>query len=312
MALEYFDPRKVFGNSVYELAKDNEDIVVISADSGGSSGFADFMKEFPERYVECGIMEQFAVGFSSGLATQGKIPVFCAIAPFVTLRPYEMFRNDIGYMRQNAKIVGRNSGITYSDLGSTHHSLEDFAIISMIPEVVVLAPQDPNEIKGAVKAMIEYKGPVYMRIGNPPIPNILPDEEFVIGKAKQLNQGEQLTVISVGTATENAYFAVQELNAEGYSIDHLGLGTVVPLDEEAIINSVKKTGKILTVEEHYEKGGIGSQISDMLMLNGVQVEKFQKIAVPHEYATSGPYKDILAKYQLDKEGIKNKIKNILI
>ena len=152
---EFYDPRKEFGKAVTEIAASNPDIVVLSADSGKSSGFGDFIKRFPDRYYECGIMEQAVIGVSSGLATTGKIPVFCAIAPFVTARPFEMFRNDIGYMKQNVKVVGRNCGITYSDLGATHHSLEDFAITRMIPGIVVLAPQDPGEIRAAVKAMIE-------------------------------------------------------------------------------------------------------------------------------------------------------------
>ena len=126
---DYLDPRKEFGKAVTELARDNDKIVVLSTDSGNSSGFGDFAKLYPDRYIELGIMEQGAIGVASGLATVGKIPVFCAIAPFVTARPFEMFRNDLGYMNQNAKIVGRNCGFTYSDLGATHHSLEDFAII---------------------------------------------------------------------------------------------------------------------------------------------------------------------------------------
>ena len=159
---EKFDPRKVFGQAVTEVAEQNKNVVVLSADSGKSSGFGDFMKKYPERYYECGIMEQGVVGIAAGMATVGMIPVFCAIAPFVTCRPYEMVRNDIGYMRQNVKLVGRNCGFTYSDLGATHQSLDDFAIMRMIPGMTILAPQDPNEIKAAVRAMIEHEGPVYM------------------------------------------------------------------------------------------------------------------------------------------------------
>lgn len=145
----YMDPRKTFGKAVTQEAEKNEDIVVLSADSGKSSGFGEFIEKYPDRYFECGIMEQGVIGISSGLATTGKVPVFCAIAPFVTARPFEMFRNDLGYMNQNVKVVGRNCGITYSDLGATHHSLEDFAIVRMIPGVTILAPQDPYEIRSS-------------------------------------------------------------------------------------------------------------------------------------------------------------------
>lgn len=176
---ELFDPRKEFGKAVTEAAASNPDVVVFSADSGKSSGFGEFMKKYPERYFECGIMEQGVVGAAAGMATTGKIPVFCAIAPFVTCRPYEMIRNDIGYMRQNVKLVGRNCGITYSDLGSTHQSLDDFGLMRLIPGITILAPSDPGEIQEAVKAMLAYKGPVYMRIGNPKIPQIFEQEPFV-------------------------------------------------------------------------------------------------------------------------------------
>ena len=141
------DPRKTFGEAVVEAAMENQDVIVLSADSSSGSGLSDFNKKFPERHFEFGIMEQGIVGFASGLATTGKIPVFAAIAPFVTARPYEMFRNDLGYMNQNAKIVGRCVGLTYDQLGSTHHSLDDVAIIRTIPGVTILNPGDPVTIK---------------------------------------------------------------------------------------------------------------------------------------------------------------------
>ena len=150
------DPRKEFGRAVTAIAADNDRIVVLSADSGKSSGFGDFAKAYPERYFEFGIMEQGVTGIASGLATTGLIPVFAAIAPFVTSRSYEMVRNDLGYMGQNAKIVGRNGGFTYADLGATHHSLEDYAIMRMIPGLVVFAPSDPGDDVLWLKALFRY------------------------------------------------------------------------------------------------------------------------------------------------------------
>lgn len=152
------DPRKEFGRAVTELAEKDDRIVILSADSGKSSGFGDFMKNHPDRYYECGIEEQGVTGVASGLAATGKIAVFCAIAPFVTCRNYEMFRNDLGYMNQNVKIVGRNCGFTYSDLGATHHSLEDFAIIRMIPGVTILAA-GPIGNKGRGESHDGYRRP---------------------------------------------------------------------------------------------------------------------------------------------------------
>ena len=295
------DPRKEFGNAVFAAAKNNPAVVALSADSGGSSGLADFQKTWPERYFEFGIMEQGVVGIASGLATTGKIPVFCAIAPFVTSRPYEMVRNDCGYMRQNVKIVGRNGGITYSDLGSTHHSLEDFAIMSMIPGMVVLCPMDPNEIKNAVAAMIEYKGPVYMRIGNEPIPVFTEDKPFTIGKASLLREGGDLSIIATGTLCYPALRAAEELAGKGIKAEVLGMPTISPIDEEAIAASAKKTGRILTVEEHYIPGGLGSIVAGVTArIHPVPVHQ---LGIPRAYAGNGPYRDLMAYYGLDAAGI---------
>ena len=307
--MEFRDPRKEFGTAVFSAAKDNPSIVALSADSGGSSGLGEFEKTWPERYLEFGIMEQGAVGIAAGLAATGKTPVFCAIAPFVTSRPYEMVRNDCGYMRQNVKIVGRNGGITYSDLGSTHHSLEDFAIMSMIPGLVVLCPQDPNEIKNAVNAMLKHQGPVYMRIGNEPLPVFSKDEPFTIGKGKILSEGKDLTIVSTGTLTWPVLQAVDILKKEGIQAEVIGMPTISPLDEDIIINSAKKTGKILTVEEHYIPGGLGSMIAEVCSRK--LPTPIKMLGIPKAYAGSGPYSELMSYYGLDAEGITKSIKEFL-
>lgn len=306
---EYLDPRKEFGKAVTQLARDNARIVVLSADSGNSSGFGEFSKLYPERYVELGIMEQGAIGVASGLAAIGKIPVFCAIAPFVTARPYEMFRNDLGYMKQNAKIVGRNCGFTYSDLGATHHSLEDFAIMRMIPGVVVLAPQDPTEIRAAVKAMIEHVGPVYMRIGNPKIPELFEEKPFVIGKGSILRDGTDVTIISTGSTTEAVLKAAEQLETQGVHVQVIGMPTVCPIDRELVIAAAKKTGKIVTVEEHYMDGGLGTLVSEVCSSECPVPVK--RLGVPKVYATSGPYEELLSYYGLDEKGIVKSVTEFL-
>lgn len=298
---EKLDPRKEFGKAVTKLAAENDKIVVLSADSGKSSGFGDFIEKYPERYFEFGIMEQGVVGVASGLATTGQIPVFCAIAPFVTSRPFEMFRNDLGYMKQNAKIVGRNCGFSYSDLGSTHHSLEDFAIIRMIPGVVVLAPQDPTEIKMAVKAMIEHDGPVYMRIGNPMIPILFEEKPFVIGKGTILREGKDVTIISTGSTTGATLQAVEILVKNGIDPQVIGMPTVSPIDEKLIIEAAMKTGKIVTVEEHYVKGGLGTMVAEVCSSNVPILVR--NLGVPLTYASSGSYDELLEYYGLDAKGI---------
>ncbi|HHU90120.1 MAG TPA: transketolase [Clostridiaceae bacterium] len=305
MSKELRDPRKTFGSAVFEAAKTNEDIVVLSADSGGSSGFGEFKSTYPDRYFEFGIMEQGVVGVASGLATTGKIPVFCAIAPFVTSRPYEMFRNDIGYMRQNVKIVGRNGGISYSDLGATHHSLEDFAIIRMIPDVVILSPQDPSEIENAVKAMLDYNGPVYMRIGNQSIPELFESKPFEIGKGNLIRDGQDVAIISTGSLTANVLDAAKVLEDKGYNPMVIGMPTINPIDEELIEYAARKTGKIVTVEEHYIPGGLGSIVSEVC--SKTFPVHIKMLGVPKTYATSGPYNEILEFYGLDAKGIVNSV-----
>lgn len=295
------DPRKTFGAAVLEVARENPDIVVLSADSGGSSGFGDFKKEFPQRYYEFGIMEQGVMGIASGLATTGKIPVFCAIAPFVTSRPYEMFRNDLGYMRQNVKVVGRNAGISYSDLGATHHSLEDFAITRMIPGVTVLAPQDPGEIRSSVRAMLQHEGPVYMRIGNNPIPNLFSEAPFEIGKGRLLREGTDVTLFVTGALAASVLDAAELLAAAGINARVVACPTVWPLDRNLVAESARKTGKLVTVEEHYVVGGLGTMVQEVCAeTHPVPV---RKLGIPHCYATSGPYDELLAYYGLDSSGI---------
>ncbi|WP_028709077.1 transketolase family protein [Propionicicella superfundia] len=303
------DPRKTFGAAVSEIAATDERIVILSADSGGSSGFGTFMKEHPERYFEFGIQEQGVTGVASGLATTGKIPVFCAIAPFVTLRNFEQFRNDLGYMRQNVKIVGRNGGFTYADLGSTHHSLEDYAVTRMIPGVTVLAPMDPDDMRGAVKAMLAHEGPVYMRIGNAPIPEIAEPAEFVIGKARLLREGSAVTVVTTGYVAADVLEAADALRTSGVDVELLGLGTAWPLDEEAILASAAKTGHVITVEEHYEVGGLGGAVAELL--SGNAVAPLDRIAVPQSYVPTGPYAEIQQSLGLDAASLQRRIAELV-
>ena len=301
MAGKTMDPRKTFGAAVTEAARTNQDIVVLSADSGGSSGFGDFEKEFPDRYYEFGIMEQGVMGISAGLAATGKIPVFCAIAPFVTLRPYEMFRNDLGYMRQNVKIVGRNGGMSYSDLGSTHHSLEDFAIIRMIPGVVILAPEDPGEIESAVAAMLSHTGPVYMRIGNEPMPVLFDKQPLAIGGGRIIRPGKDLTVVMTGAVAGIVLEAVEILAGRGIDAELIAMPTVWPVDRDLILQSCAKTRRAFTVEEHYVIGGLGTMVQE-ICAEELPIP-VKKTGVPHEYAVSGPYQQLLAHYGLAAESI---------
>lgn len=300
------DPRTTFGAAVTALAEQDERIVVLSADSGKSSGFGDFRARHPERYVETGIAEHGATGVAAGLATTGLKPVFCAIAAFVTCRSFEAFRNDVGYMRQDVKVVGRNGGFTYSDLGPTHHSLEDYAIIGAIPGVVVLAPLDAGQIVDASAAMLEHEGPVYMRIGASPLGDLVPRGSFEIGRAYPLRSGEAMTVVTTGYIAAEVVAAVDALREEGIEIDLIGMPTVSPLDAAAVLESVRRTGHVVTVEEHYPTGGLGARVAEVVAAEAAG--RVDIVAVPHVHIGYGPYAELLAKHGLDAAGLTTRLR----
>jgi len=245
---DFKDPRKTFGDALVEAGQKHKNIVAISADSSGGSGLTPFRERFPERHIEFGIMEQGVIGFSAGLATTGKIPFVVAIAPFMTARPFEMFRNDLGYMRQNVKVVGRCAGLTYSDLGATHQSLDDIAIIRTIPGVTVINPGDPIDIVKAVHAAAAHVGPVYIKLGSPKMP-VLMDENypFQIGKGVVMQEGNDVTIIGTGTLLCKAAAATRILKEKGFHPRLINMHTIKPLDRELVLKAAAETGKIVTV-----------------------------------------------------------------
>jgi transketolase len=302
---EKADTKKILGTVFLEAARKNPAFVLVSTDSGGRSGFGDFIKEFPQRYFELGIMEAAAISVSAGLATAGKIPVFCAPAPFVTVRPMEMFKIDLGYMAQNVKVIARNCGFNYADLGPTHYGLEDYGTIRLIPNIVILAPEDSGELEAAFKTALEYNGPVYLRMSSAPLPKIFPEEKFEIGRGRLIREGKDLTIFSTGEVTVNAAAAVEALAAKGISAELIGLPTINPLDKDIILNSVAKTRRAVTVEEHFITGGLGTAISEVLSESCPCPLK--KIGVPHVYISSGPYGDMMRNFGLDVEGIEKSV-----
>ena len=300
------DPRKVFGDAVTEAAEKNQNIVVLSADSSSGSGLSPFLKKFPERHFEFGIMEQGITGYASGLATTGKIPVFAAIAPFVTARNYEMFRNDLGYMNQNVKIVGRCCGLTYDQLGSTHHSIDDVAIIRTIPGVTIINPGDPVTITKAVHAMIDHVGPCYMKIGSPKMPVLYPEDvDFRLGKGIVRQDGTDVVIIGTGTVLSKAVAATKLLEEKGISVRLIDMHTLKPLDRELILSAAREIGKIVTVEEHFIAGGLGSAVSEICSQE--HPVKMKMIGIGDFYASNGPYEELLGLYGLQAEQISETI-----
>lgn len=306
MINELKDPRKTFGEAVIEAAGVNPNIVVLSADSSSGSGLGDFKKQFPDRHFEFGIMEQGVTGFASGLATTGKIPVFAAIAPFVTARNFEMFRNDLGYMNQNVKIVGRCAGLTYDQLGSTHHSIDDVAIIRTIPGVTVINPGDPVTIKKAVHAMIQHVGPCYMKIGNFKMPVLYPEDvNFSLGKGIVIKDGHDVALIGTGTVLSKAVAAAKLLEEAGVSVRLIDIHTIKPLDRDLILSAAREIGKIVTVEEHFIAGGLGSAIAELCSQE--YPVRMKMIGLGDQYASNGPYEELLGKYGLQPDQIKESV-----
>lgn len=295
--IEKRDPRQALGEALIEVTEKNEKVVTLSADSYGGSGLKPYKEKFPEKLLEFGVMEQGVIGFASGLATTGKIPFVVAITPFVTSRPFEMFRNDIGYMRTNVKVVGRCSGFTYSTLGPTHYSLEDIALIRAIPDVVILSPGDPVEVKKVVHAAAEVDGPMYLRIGNQPLPVYFEDDlPFEIGKGVVMKEGDDVAIIGTGFALHRAYDAALILEKEGIEARVINIHTIRPLDEDLILQAAEETGKIVTVEEHYVIGGLGSAVAELLARENPT--PMRMIGVPHRFAENGPYEELLGMYGL--------------
>ena len=291
---EMKDPRKTFGEAVLSQAEIDPRIVVLSADSSSGSGMSPFKKRFPERHLEFGIMEQGVIGYASGLATTGKVPFVAAIAPFLTSRPFEMVRNDVGYMRQNVKVVGRSAGLTYSDLGPTHQSIDDTALLRTIPGLVILSPGDPVELVKAVKAAAEHVGPVYLRVGSPPIPVLYGSEEdcpFQIGRGIVMLEGKEVTLIGTGAALPRALAAAETLRREGIGVRLISLPTIKPLDRELLLAAARETGRIVTVEEHYVTGGLGGAVAELLAQE--RPTPMRLIGVKDRFPPSGPYEDVL-------------------
>ena len=299
---DFQDPKEVFAQALLDVAESNENIVALSADSSGGSGLGLFKQRFPERHIEFGLMEQGVIGFASGLATAGKIPFVAAIAPFVSLRAFEMCRNDLGYMNQNVKVVGRSAGLTYPTQGLTHFALEDVAIMRTIPNMTVIAPGDPAELKWLVHAAAASVGPTYIRYGGHKMP-VLHAEDFTfeIGKGILMKDGSDVTIVGSGILLPNACAASEILEHKGIKVRLIDIHTIKPMDRDIIVKAAKETGKVVTVEEHSVTGGLGSSVAEILAEEyPVQIKR---IGVRERCDWTGPYEELLGFHGLTAEQI---------
>ncbi len=300
--------RNSYGSALVELGKEHEELVVLDADLAGSTQTGVFGKEFPERHINCGIAEANMTGVAAGLAASGKIPFMSSFAMFATARNFEQIRNSIGYPRLNVKIAASHAGISVGEDGATHQCLEDMALMRQIPGMVVLNPADDVEARAAVKAAFEYVGPVYIRLGRLAVP-VLNDEEnykFEIGKGVVLKEGTDVTIFATGLEVYEAILAAEMLEKDGISAEVVNIHTIKPIDKELVIASATKTGKVVTVEEHFTIGGLGSAVCEVLSENAPT--KVLRIGINDVFGESGPALELIHKYELDAEGIYKKVK----
>ena len=258
--------RDSYGNTLVELGKEHENLVVLDADLAGATKTAIFKKAFPERHIDCGIAEANMAGIAAGLATCGKVPFMSSFAMFAAGRAFEQVRNSIGYPHLNVKIGATHAGISVGEDGATHQCNEDIALMRMIPGMVVINPCDDVEAKAAVRAAYEYEGPVYLRFGRLAVP-VINDEatyKFELGKGVVLKEGKDVTIIATGLCVNEAVEAAKLLAADGIDAEVINIHTIKPLDEDLVIASAQKTGKVVTVEEHSVIGGLGSAVCDAL------------------------------------------------
>lgn len=300
--------RDSYGNALVELGKEHEDLIVLDADLAGATKTCVFQKAFPERHWDIGIAECNMTGIAAGISTCGKVPFISSFAMFAAGRNFEQVRNAIGYPHLNVKIGATHAGISVGEDGATHQCLEDMALMREIPGMIVINPADDVEARAAVKAAYEHVGPVYLRFGRLAVPviNDTPDYKFEIGKGIVLKEGTDVSIIATGLEVCEAIEAAKMLEADGINAEVINIHTIKPLDEELVVATATKTGKVVTVEEHSTIGGLGSAVCEVLAEKAPT--KVLRIGVEDRFGESGPALELLHKYELDAEGIYKKVK----
>ena len=310
-AVKKIATREGYGEALLELGAENPNIVVLDADLAAATKTGVFKNAYPDRFFDCGIAEANMIGIAAGLATTGKIPFVSSFAMFAAGRAYEQVRNSVGYPRLNVKIGASHAGITVGEDGASHQCNEDIALMRTIPDMVVMCAADVIEAREATKAAANYEGPVYLRFGRAvcPVINDKPDYKFEIGKGELLREGSDLTIAATGICVGGALEAADKLAEEGISAEVINICTIKPLDEELIIRSAKKTGKVITAEEHSVIGGLGSAVCDALCKS--YPVPVMKIGIQDVFGESGSAQALVEKYKLDGKGIYQQIKDYL-
>ena len=304
------DTRSGFGAGLSELGDKNKDVVALCADLTGSLKMNDFKKKFPERFYQVGIAEANMMGIAAGMTIGGKIPFTGTFANFSTGRVYDQIRQSIAYSGKNVKLCASHAGLTLGEDGATHQILEDIGLMKMLPGMTVINTCDHNQTKAATQAIAEHQGPVYLRFGRPKVPNFTSeDQKFEIGKAQVLQQGSDISIFAIGHLVWEALEAAKALDEKGIKAEVINLATIKPLDEEAVINSAKKTNKVITAEEHNYYGGLGESIARTLAQHHPTQQEF--VATQDTFGESGKPHELLDKYGLNAQAIMAKAEKLM-
>jgi transketolase len=296
------DTRSGFGEGLLEIGKKNPNVVALCADLTGSLKMNAFENEFPERFFQVGIAEANMMGLAAGMTIGGKIPYTGTFANFSTGRVYDQIRQSIAYSQKNVKICASHAGLTLGEDGATHQILEDIGMMKMLPNMTVIVPADFNQTKQATIAIAEHNGPVYLRFGRPVVPIFVKDDaKFEIGKADVLTEGTDVTIIACGHLVWKSIEAAQELSKKGLSVEIINMHTIKPLDVNAILKSVAKTGCVVTAEEHMRNGGLGDSVAQVLAMNNPVPQEY--VAVNDTFGESGTPEELLTKYHIDTADI---------
>lgn len=296
------DTRSGFGEGLIEAGRKNSNVVALCADLTESVKMTAFKKEFPERFFQTGIAEANMIGLASGMALSGKIPFASSFAAFATGRVYDQIRQAVAYSNTNVKICASHAGLTLGEDGATHQILEDLGLMRMMPNMIVINPCDFNQTKQATLAIAEYEGPVYLRFGRPKVPIFISeDTPFEIGKALMLNEGKDVTIIATGHLVWEAIVAGEILAEQGIDAEIINIHTIKPLDNEAILKSVAKTGCVVSCEEHQYNGGLNDAVAQLLARNNPKPMEF--IGVDDSFGESGTPDELMVKYGLKAENI---------
>ncbi|GGE09558.1 transketolase family protein [Psychroflexus salis] len=304
------DTRSGFGVGLAELGKSNPNVVALCADLTGSLKMDEFKANHPERFFQIGIAEANMIGIAAGMTIGGKIPFTGTFANFSTGRVYDQIRQSIAYSGKNVKICASHAGITLGEDGATHQILEDLGLMKMLPGMTVINTCDFNQTKAATLAIAAYDGPVYLRFGRPKVANFTPENQtFEIGKAVHLQEGKDVSIIATGHLVWEALEAAKVLNEAGISAEVINIHTIKPLDEEAIIASAKKTGAVVTAEEHNFLGGLGESVARTLAQHYPTPQEF--VATQDTFGESGTPAQLMEKYGLNAASIVEKVKKVI-